>query len=121
MIEDSEGFRYPVSSNACIDCGLCERVCPLQKTSNATNPPSSKAYAVLSRNPAIWRRSASGGAFSEICNAWGNDKTIIVGAAWDGLVVHHKCVEGVKNILDLWLCLITVPYQMLQHTTRISI
>lgn len=101
MVEDSEGFKYPVSSDACIDCGLCERVCPLQKTSIVANPPSSKAYAVLSRDASIWRRSASGGAFSEICNAWGDDKTIIVGATWDGLIVHHKCVEGVKNILDL--------------------
>ena len=101
MQTDQEGFWYPHSSDACINCGKCERVCPVSKTDDTANHDEQFAYACLSKDDAIWRRSASGGAFSEICIAWGDDKTIVVGAAWDGLRVHHVCVEGVINIAKL--------------------
>ena len=30
MVEDAKGFLYPqVDSSVCIECGLCEKVCPL--------------------------------------------------------------------------------------------
>lgn len=29
LYEDEEGFLYPrIDTNNCIDCGLCEKVCP---------------------------------------------------------------------------------------------
>ena len=30
MIEDEKGFKYPkVDMEKCINCGLCEKVCPI--------------------------------------------------------------------------------------------
>ena len=30
MKENTEGYRYPsVDTSMCIDCGLCEKVCPI--------------------------------------------------------------------------------------------
>lgn len=101
METDQEGFWYPVSSDACINCGKCERVCPYPKHEKTANHYEQKAYACLSKDYKIWKRSASGGAFSEICLSWGDDKTIVVGAAWDGLMVHHICIEGIQNIEPL--------------------
>lgn len=98
---DEEGFWYPMSSDACINCGKCERVCPIPRTDKIANHEELRAFACLTKDDAIWKRSASGGAFSEICLAWGDEKTIVVGAAWDGLIVHHICVEGVSNIAKL--------------------
>ena len=98
---DEEGFWYPFSSDACIHCGRCERVCPILRTDKTAHHEAQRAFACLTKDDAIWRRSASGGAFSEICFAWGDEKTIVVGAAWDGLKVHHVCVEGVSNIAKL--------------------
>lgn len=98
---DEEGFQYPVSSDACIHCGLCEKVCPIMRPQKTANYDKKEAYALLSKNYSIWRRSTSGGAFSEICNIWGDKNTIVVGAAWDGLRVHHECVYGIDNIEKL--------------------
>lgn len=98
MITDDEGFWYPSSSEKCINCGRCAKVCPSFKAVAMTTPLSQKAYACLSKDDTIWRRSASGGAFSEICIAWGDERTIVVGATWDGFRVHHVCIKGVGNI-----------------------
>lgn len=101
MIKDEEGFQYPVSSDACINCGLCEKVCPIQKDEKTTPFEGQCAFAALTRDDNVWRRSASGGAFSEICRVWGDEETVVAGAAWDGLKLHHVCIRGVDNIAPL--------------------
>ena len=102
MVKDEEGFDYPVltSPEACIGCNLCETVCPAIKTVNR-ELSNQKAFATVSKDFNIWHRSASGGAFSEICRAWGDGNTLVVGAAWKGLYVHHIGVVGVENISPL--------------------
>lgn len=101
MVRDKEGFVYPelTTPNACINCKLCEKVCPVNKSFSVEI--EQKAYAAVSRNYSIWHRSASGGAFSEICRAWGDEKTLVVGAAWDGFYVHHIGIVGIDNIKPL--------------------
>lgn len=103
MQKDKEGFMYPVASDACIHCGRCQRVCPLQNTREAAAEDefAQRAFCAVTRNQSVWQRSASGGAFTEICRAFGDSDTIICGAAWDGLRVHHICVEGVEAIAPL--------------------
>lgn len=101
MENDEEGFWYPKSSDSCINCGKCEKVCPVLKHEATANEYPQSAYACLSKDDNIWRRSASGGAFTEICMAWGDESTIVVGASWDGFDVHQVCIEGVHNIASL--------------------
>lgn len=39
MLADTEGFLYPVvDKDVCIDCGLCEQVCPVINHSSPTLP-----------------------------------------------------------------------------------
>lgn len=101
MKVDEEGFWYPESSDLCIECGMCEKVCPVINHAEVENKGKHNSYAYLSYDKEIWQRSASGGAFSDICKAWSDTETIIVGAAWDGLRVHQVCVKGVENIAPL--------------------
>ena len=103
MKEDDEGFLYPSASDECVHCRICEKVCPQINSVDGVSERDfkQKAYAGITHDKAIWERSASGGAFSEICSAWGDDNTMFVGAAWDGLRVKHQCVIGVNNIAIL--------------------
>lgn len=103
MKADEEGFLYPIASDFCIHCNKCEHVCPIQNAEHLTpvNTFEKRAYAAVSKEYHVWKRSASGGAFSEICRAWSDKETLIVGASFDGLKVHHICVYGYAQIAPL--------------------
>lgn len=62
------------------------------------NNESRKVYTLVTKDQNVWKRSSSGGAFTEICKAWDDGNCIFVGAAWDGLDVHHICVDSVDKI-----------------------
>ena len=100
MVQDEEGFLYPEASDDCIDCGLCENVCPMVNPKIKNDHPKTAIVAVT-KDYTIWHRSASGGAFSEIVRHWADTDTLVVGAAWDGLNVHHIGVKGFENIAPL--------------------
>lgn len=100
MAPDEEGFLYPEASEACIECKLCEKVCPLNNEKKDNDYPKT-AYAAVANDYSIWHRSASGGAFSEIVRHWADEETLIVGAAWDGFKVHHVGVLGFDSIAPL--------------------
>ena len=65
MVEDDEGFLYPnIEYEKCIDCGLCEKICPeINKSRVSQNVQFYAAY----RNDLTRRiKSASGGIFALI-------------------------------------------------------
>lgn len=60
--EDKEGFLYPfVDESNCIDCGLCEKVCPVINRAECNEPLY--VYAVKNRSERIRLNSSSGGVF----------------------------------------------------------
>lgn len=62
MIEDAEGFLQPdINHNKCIECGLCQRVCPVLNPIQCERL-NEKVYALI--NYTDRTVSSSGGAFS---------------------------------------------------------
>lgn len=100
---DCEGFLYPTASDECIHCNQCEKICPISNPKKLISDKNitQTAYAAVSKSQSVWQRSASGGAFSEICRSWSDEGTLIVGAAFDGLSVHQICVYGFDKIAPL--------------------
>jgi len=89
MTYDSEGFLYPVvDMSACIDCGLCEKVCHVHaQTQNKAEP---KAYACYSLNEQIRAESSSGGMFSLFADNILEKGGVVFGAAFDeALKLEH--------------------------------
>lgn len=99
MTEDAEGFLYPKVNSNCIDCGLCLKLCPVndESSKNIDGAYEQKGYLVITRDKANYKRTASGGVFTTIANAFllDNPNAYVVGAIWDK--EKEKVVHLVSN------------------------
>ena len=100
MRADEEGFLYPfVDEQACIDCGLCEKVCPVINQSEPRRPI--EVYAAKSSDEAVRRDSSSGGVFTVVAERVISDGGVVFGAKFDKewRVVHAwtDTIEGLAQ------------------------
>ncbi len=84
MTADNEGFLYPVVNvSLCINCGLCEKICPLLNAKTASDGRETKAYAAISKDEKIRLASSSGGLFTLIAESILDKDGVVFGAAFD--------------------------------------
>ena len=98
MITDKEGFSYPeVDKYKCIECGLCEKVCPIINKKEVINKP--KVYGCLNKNEEIRKKSSSGGVFYLLAKLVICDGGVVFGAAFNSdFNVYHGYTEKEKDI-----------------------
>ena len=83
MYLDEEGFVYPViNENKCIDCGVCERACPIINVQPEAEKPQ-HGYLLQAGDEKIRHESTSGGAFTAIATWVIKQGGIVYGAAFD--------------------------------------
>lgn len=96
--EDSMGFRYPiVDKQQCIDCGICERVCPCLNPTNGVEP----LCAFTATNPNLYERisSSSGGIFVMLAKIVLQKKGVVFGARFDdNWEVVHSFIKDEKDL-----------------------
>lgn len=96
MHEDEEGFLYPnVNPSLCIDCGLCEKVCPVINQSEIHKPL--KVYAAKNPDEQIRLSSSSGGIFTMLAEQVLNDNGVVFGARFN---VNWEVEHGYADTLD---------------------
>lgn len=101
MHEDAEGFKYPqVDTAACVDCGLCEKVCPI------LHPESDKnilqVIAAKNKDEVVRKESSSGGVFSILAEAFIEDGGVVVGCAMNKeLQAVHVFCETKEELIRL--------------------
>lgn len=80
--EDAEGFFYPeVNTNICVECGLCEKVCPVLHPNNERIPK--EVFASINKNEKVRMTSSSGGMFSLLAEKVLNQGGIVFGVRFD--------------------------------------
>lgn len=103
MIADNEGFKYPsVHKDLCIDCGLCDKVCPIKRRDSLIPEETlPKAYAAHYKgDDKIWYESASGGAFTAITDYVFNNGGIVYGACYnEKFEVLHDSADNAINAI----------------------
>lgn len=91
MREDEEGFPYPmVDESQCIDCGLCEKVCPVINQSAEREPL--EVFAAKNSDEKVRKESSSGGIFTLLAERVIEEGGIVYGACFDEhwQVVHQS-------------------------------
>ena len=99
MVEDEEGFLYPkVDKSLCINCGLCEKVCPI-KNQLENRSEISKAYVVRSKDLNILMSSTSGGFFSPLAQYYINKSGVVYGVGFGAnFRIEHKRASNMAEI-----------------------
>ena len=98
LYEDEEGFLYPkVIVEDCIDCGLCEKVCPLLNNSKTILPKD--VWAVKNQNESDRIHSSSGGVFIALAREILASGGVVFGAVFDKdyevKLAYSETLEGV--------------------------
>lgn len=99
MQEDREGFLYPsVDEQSCVDCALCESVCPALHPGTSSLPL--EVLAVRNPDREVLRKSSSGGLFAALAGQVLGRGGVVFGAAFrpDFLSLHHTAVEAEEDL-----------------------
>ena len=98
MEPDFEGFLYPIVDTAvCIDCGLCNKVCPIESPI-AVNESLLQSFAVRTKNLEVLKDSTSGGFFTPLAEQILSKKGVICAAAYDeDFTVKHLFIDGQED------------------------
>lgn len=101
MIEDAKGFLYPqVDSAICIECGVCDNVCPMDVSNISLKYPL-KALAAWNKNRQEHLLSSSGGA-AYVFSSYILDKGgVVYGCTSDGIDICHIRVEDHTDLSKL--------------------
>lgn len=98
MREDEEGFLYPiVDRDACIDCGLCNKVCPVLHPSLSQKPIA--VYGAKNEDEAVRMSSSSGGVFTALAVSIIEVGGVVFGARfdehWEVVHAYTETLEGI--------------------------
>ena len=82
---DNEGFWYPiVDKDLCVDCGLCDKVCPIQNKANHVGRyPEPIVFAAYTKDEAIRLDSTSGGIHSMLATKMYEKNAYVGGAVYN--------------------------------------
>lgn len=98
MTRDTEGFLYPkVDTTICIECGMCEKVCPIINQFDEKKP--SAVYAAKNNDELERLSSSSGGIFILVAKQIISEGGVAFGVKFDENwnVVHSYC-ETVEEL-----------------------
>lgn len=95
---DEKGFYKPfVNQDKCIDCGMCDRVCPI--LNNAKNENKIKKLYAMWAQDNIRLQSSSGGAFTLLAESVIKNKGVVFGAVWsENFTVKHASATTLEEL-----------------------
>lgn len=98
--EDSEGFLYPhVDISSCVDCGLCEKVCPVINQDSEREPIT--VYAAKHPDVSVRLKSSSGGLFTLLAEQIIDQGGVVFGAKfnnqWEVIHDYTETKEGLES------------------------
>ncbi|MBQ7415728.1 MAG: Coenzyme F420 hydrogenase/dehydrogenase, beta subunit C-terminal domain [Oscillospiraceae bacterium] len=101
MAPDAEGFLYPqILADKCVDCGLCEKVCPIGKPK--AEKKDVQGYIVRYYDAAIVEHSTSGGVFTALASHVIGQGGAVYGTGYDAnMRVVCKKATTVEELAEM--------------------
>ena len=102
-IVDEQGFeQIQIDENACVECGLCEKVCPIL-SKPVFNTEHKNNYACYALDSNIKRQGSSGGLFGTFATYIIDKGGVVYGAAFDhSLQLKTTRVTAVEDLTPLY-------------------
>ena len=99
MQTDEEGFLYPhVSLDKCIECGLCNKVCPIENPNKSNSHPI-HIFAAQNKDHAVLQASSSGGIFTLLAKSILKKSGVVYGAAFDkNMYLKHIRIDDANQL-----------------------
>lgn len=104
MTTDNEGFLYPeIRQTECVNCGKCEKVCPLLNGKTKNPDALQIGYAAYNKDETIRLKSSSGGIFTLLAEWIIQQGGVVVGATMteDCKSVQHTIAETIEDLENL--------------------
>lgn len=100
LMEDNEGFLYPkVDTAICVNCSLCEKVCPVKHPYDEREPI--QTLGAINKKEEIRMQSSSGGIFTLLAEKVINEGGVVFGACFDEeWQVNIDYTESIQGISD---------------------
>lgn len=102
IIKDKKDFRIPnVETSKCVECGKCEKVCPVINPSSRVNDEQ-KLYCTYNNKEDIREKGSSGSIFYEVAKIVISDGGVVYGAAFvDKLQLKHCKAETIEDVFPI--------------------
>jgi len=96
--EDAEGFCYPkVDTSLCVECGICEKVCPLLTPYESRKPQ--QVLAAINPDEKTREESSSGGIFTMLAENVIREGGVVFGVRfdeqWQAVFDHTETIKGI--------------------------
>jgi len=101
MQEDSEGFLFPIiNDKQCVQCGLCEKVCPIGGKDQSNEEELQKIYLATTEREDYYGKSATIGVCTMISKAFVEEGGKVFGVILDekDWKAKHICVDDTAGI-----------------------
>lgn len=100
---NKEGHIVPlIDESKCVNCGLCEKSCPVVAKLPYSESPKAEAFAAWAKDKAVRMNSATAGAFSAMAQYVLSHGGVVCGASnVDGVHIRHICIENVNDLHKL--------------------
>ena len=98
--QDDDGHKYVnIDKSSCIQCGLCEQVCPVISKLNYCDSDISRFYAAWNKDRNERKRSASGGVFYAMAKYIIERGGVAIGVTMEApCEAHHIVINNVEQL-----------------------
>ena len=104
MKSDEEGFLFPsLDLDKCIDCGICDKICPVVNKNQANNYNHQKGYIATTHHEEFYQESASIGICTMLSNLVIKEGGIVFGCfldedTWKAYHIGVTDTNGIEKI-----------------------